>query len=93
MDGHGPDVELTEPLAERGLLPGRLVPATPRGRVVAEDLEGRRADRVGPLDRLDHPAAEGQVGTEPASVGEHPRHPIRPAARTRRSPRASTLAW
>ena len=79
VDRDGPDVELAKLLAKRRLLLGRLGPSPPRGRVVAEDLERGRADRVGPLDRLDHPATEGQVGTEPASVGEHPRHPSRPA--------------
>ena len=62
-----------EPLPERRLLLRRLGAATPGRRVVAEDLERGRADLVGPLDGLDHPAAEGQVGTEPAAVGEHRR--------------------
>jgi hypothetical protein len=37
VDGDGTDVELAKFLAKRGLLLRRLGPATPRGRVVAED--------------------------------------------------------
>ena len=58
-----------------GLVLGRWGSASlPGRRVVAEDLEGRRADLGGPIGRPDHPAAERQVGAEASSVGQHRRH-------------------
>jgi hypothetical protein len=48
---------------------------------------------VGPLDGLDHPAAEGQVGTEPSTVGEHPGHRSGRLAGAGSFDRSSTVAW
>ena len=53
---------------------GRRRAAPPGGRVVGEHLERVGADLVRPVDRLDHAAAERQVGAEASSVGKHPRH-------------------
>jgi hypothetical protein len=49
-------------------------PSPPFRRVVAEDLESGRADLGGPLGGFDHASAEGEVGSEASSVGQHPRH-------------------
>ena len=80
------DSVLAEPLPERGLLPGRIRPAPPGGRVVAEDLDRVRADLLCPVDGPDHSGAERQVGAESTAVGEHGRHRSRRCpARTARS--------
>ena len=92
VDREWPDVEVPEPVAERGLVLRGLRAAMPGRWVVAEDLERARSDRVGPLDGLDHPAAEGQVCTESPAVGEHRRHPSRRAGRDRPAHRVSVLA-
>jgi hypothetical protein len=68
-----------QPLAERGQLRRRRCAAGPRRRVVGEDLERGRADLGGPVRGLDHAGAEGQVGAEASTVGEHPRHRTMPA--------------
>ena len=74
VDGDGPDVELDQALAEgRALGRGRCA-APPGGRVVGEHLERVGADLVSPVDRLDHAAAEREVGAEASSIGKHPRH-------------------
>ena len=74
MDGDRPDVELDEALAEGGAFGRGRCAAPPGGRVVGEHLERAGADLVSPVDRLDHAAAEREVGAEASSIGKHPRH-------------------
>ena len=74
MDRDRPDVVLDEARAERRQLRGGSVASTPGRRVVGEDLERVGADLVGSVDRLDHAAAEREVGAEPSTSGKHPRH-------------------
>ncbi len=58
MHGDRADSERRQPLAEGRQLGRRLRPSLPGGRVVDEDLERVRADRVCTLDSPDHPAPE-----------------------------------
>ena len=74
MDGDRPDAELGESGAEGRPLGRRFLAASPGGRVVGEDLERPGTDLVGAIDRLDHAAAQREVGAEASSVGKHPRH-------------------
>ena len=60
------DVVDAEALDEGRQFDRRRRPTMPRRRVVAEDLDRVRADSVGAVDRLDHAAAEGQVGADPS---------------------------
>ncbi len=62
-----------QPLAERRELVRRSGPPPPRRRVVGEDLDRGRADRVGALDGLRPCRRQGQVGAEPAAVWKHRR--------------------
>jgi len=101
VDRHRPDVQIPEASPEGGLLARRLRASPPRGRVVGEDLQRVGADLVGALDRLDHAAAEREVGAEASAVWEHPRHgttwryrPQRWSDRVRSGVRSGALgAW
>src|SRR6266550_6030607 len=73
MDDYGVDPVLATPLPERVLIGCRRGAALPGSRVVAEDLEGGRADLLRPIRRLHHSVAERQVGAEASSVWEHRR--------------------
>ena len=68
------DVERHEPVAEGRPFAGRRRTPAPGRRIVGEHLERRGPDLVRALDRLDHAAAQRQVGAEATSVGKHPRH-------------------
>ena len=86
MDGDRADVPRGEPLAERRQLVGRLGAAAPGRRVVAEDLEGRRADLVGPLDGLRHAGRQRAGGHRAVGRLEAPAH------RTMRAPWTTTCS-
>ena len=47
---------------------GGCWPAAPRGRVVGEDLDSRRADLPSAIRGLEHPLSEGQVGADQSAV-------------------------
>ena len=72
VDRHGSDIERFGALAERRQLGRWGAPTTPGGRVVREDLHRARADRVRPVDSLDHPRREWQVRADAPTVGQHP---------------------
>jgi hypothetical protein len=74
------DVVFREPLAEPFLLLGRFAASLPGRGVVTEDLDRGRADRVRPLDGLEHSATQRQVRAQPKPVGSHRRHGSRAAA-------------
>ena len=71
VDGQGCHVVVGEAGQERRQLHGRRGSPAPRRGVVAEHLERGHANVRGPIGRLDHACAQGQVGTQPTSVGEH----------------------
>jgi DNA-binding HxlR family transcriptional regulator len=74
MNGDRPEAQFVDPLPEpRQLLRRRGTPL-PGGRIVDEDLDGVGADRVRSIGRLYQAGSEGQMGAEPAAVGEHPGH-------------------
>ncbi len=70
VDGDRPDAEVGHARAEGAQLGRWVGTPLPRGRVVDEDLQRIRADRMRPLDGAHHPVAEGQVGAERPAVGE-----------------------
>ena len=73
VDRDRADPPVGEPLAEGRRVLGRLRATAPGGGVVAEDLDGGRADRGRPLDGCREPGRHGQVGTESSTVWQHRR--------------------
>ena len=74
VDGDRAEPKVREPGPVGTKFAWRQGPPAPGRGVVAEDLEGVEADRLGPLDRCHHPATERQVGAEPTAVGKHAMH-------------------
>ena len=69
MDGDVVDPRCRRGAPELGERLWRLLSAAPRGRVVGEDLDRRRADLLGAIRGLEHSLTEGQVGADQSAVG------------------------
>ena len=68
MDGDGCDPLASAEGDEGGGVGGRLGAPPPRGRVVAEDLEGGRPDLARPSRGLQQPRAHPQVDADPGCL-------------------------
>ena len=71
MDSDRRDIVIGQPRTKGSQFSRRILAPFPGGRVIDEDLQRAGTDRVRPVDRLDHAAAERQVGTESSTIGKH----------------------
>ena len=69
MDGDVVDARGLKPRPELSEPSAGCSPATPRCRVVREDLDCRRADLLGAIRGLEHTLTQGQVGADQSAVG------------------------